>query len=69
MIRLRLALLLLALTACERRGDVRDAEALAHGSAARGRELVRRYGCIGCHTIPGVPGAHGLVTTRRAMAR
>lgn len=27
----------------------------------RGRELVREYGCITCHTIPGVEGADGLV--------
>jgi len=56
-----LALIALVLSACGQEGHVREAEALAHGSAARGRDLVRRYGCIGCHTIPGVPGAHGLV--------
>ena len=32
--------------------------------AARGPELVQAYGCIGCHTIPGVPGATGRVGPR-----
>lgn len=27
----------------------------------RGPALIRRYGCAGCHTIPGVSGATGLV--------
>ena len=30
----------------------------------RGRSLVQDYGCIGCHTIPGVPGATGKVGPR-----
>jgi len=29
--------------------------------AARGPQLVRDYGCVGCHTIPGVPEASGKV--------
>jgi cytochrome c1 len=29
--------------------------------AERGPRLVRDYGCIGCHTIPGVPHATGQV--------
>jgi cytochrome c2 len=42
--------------------------ALAPGAAApsreeigRGRELLVLYRCGSCHTIPGVPGAHGEV--------
>ncbi len=31
---------------------------------ARGPELARAYGCVGCHTIPGVPGATGKVGPR-----
>ena len=27
----------------------------------RGRDLTLRFGCAGCHTIPGVPGAQGKV--------
>ena len=32
---------------------------LENGDAERGRVLVARYQCGGCHTIPGVPGAGG----------
>ena len=39
-----------------------DAMALTHGgNAARGKELIRSYGCGSCHTIPGIEGARGLV--------
>ncbi|HEY1464819.1 MAG TPA: hypothetical protein VGF44_15490 [Terriglobales bacterium] len=31
------------------------------GDAHAGRVEIRKYGCETCHTIPGVPGAHGLV--------
>jgi cytochrome c1 len=31
------------------------------GSAARGMQVIRAYGCGSCHTIPGVQGADGLV--------
>ena len=35
-----------------------DAAALTQGGdAARGRELIRSYGCGACHTIPHVAGA------------
>ena len=29
--------------------------------AERGKIMLREYGCIACHTIPGVPGATGRV--------
>ena len=35
--------------------------ALTAGDPDRGRELAQRYGCAGCHTIPGVPRAKGKV--------
>lgn len=35
--------------------------ALTMGDPERGRDLTLRYGCAGCHTIPGVPGAKGQV--------
>jgi cytochrome c2 len=35
--------------------------ALTHGSPDRAPALLARYGCAGCHTIPGVPGADGQV--------
>ncbi len=31
------------------------------GDPHRGREMIGYYGCASCHTIPGVPGADGLV--------
>ena len=31
------------------------------GNARSGREAILQYGCHTCHTINGVPGAHGLV--------
>jgi cytochrome c2 len=50
------------LAACEPREDVqRNAALLTHGDPARGPDLIRRYGCAGCHTVPGVPGANSLV--------
>jgi cytochrome c2 len=35
--------------------------ALTTGDPDFGRRLTQRYGCAGCHTIPGVPGAQGKV--------
>jgi cytochrome c2 len=35
--------------------------ALTTGDPDFGRELTQRYGCAGCHTIPGVPMAQGKV--------
>jgi len=35
------------------------ARALTGGDPARASALVTRYGCGGCHTIPGVPAADG----------
>jgi cytochrome c len=29
--------------------------------ADRGKELLGAYGCAGCHVIPGVSGAHGML--------
>jgi cytochrome c len=37
------------------------AKALTHGDAASAPRLMIRYGCAGCHTIDGVPGADGKV--------
>lgn len=31
------------------------------GDASQGAALIRQYGCGGCHTIPGISGAQGLV--------
>ena len=37
------------------------ARALTRGDPERGPDLMIRYGCAGCHTIPGVAGADGQV--------
>ena|SRR5438128_1989976 len=37
------------------------AVAMTGGDVARAPELIRRYGCAGCHTIPGIPGGDGKV--------
>lgn len=43
----------------------RDLRVKAHmltgGNPDQGRQLIAAYGCGGCHTIPGVPGAAGKV--------
>ena len=41
--------------------DAREAAALTGGDPSRGPDLMRKYGCQSCHTIPGVVGANGLV--------
>ena len=40
---------------------VDTARTLSGGDPSRAPEVLRRYGCAGCHTIPGVPGADGRV--------
>jgi mono/diheme cytochrome c family protein len=37
------------------------ARAMAGGNPARAPELIRRYGCAGCHAISGIPGSDGQV--------
>nr|WP_245431299.1 c-type cytochrome [Rhodoplanes roseus] len=37
------------------------ARAMTGGDPERAPDLIRRYGCAGCHTIPGIPGADGQV--------
>jgi cytochrome c551/c552 len=47
-----------ALGGCGRSVE-RQAAAMTGGEPARGKGLVRRYGCVSCHAIPGVPGVAG----------
>jgi cytochrome c2 len=49
--------------ACSGAHDVeaREAAAMTGGDPARGPDLLRKYGCQSCHTIPGVVGANSLV--------
>jgi mono/diheme cytochrome c family protein len=34
---------------------------MAGGDPARAPDIIRRYGCAGCHTIPGIAGGDGKV--------
>lgn len=65
------ALLGAAIAACGNDGtDVQVARALTGGDPARGHELLSQYGCVSCHTIPGVLDANATVgppLTRIAM--
>ncbi len=42
-------------------GNARVGNTLTGGDAHRGASAIFRYGCPACHTIQGIPGAHGLV--------
>jgi cytochrome c len=37
------------------------ARVMVGGDLARAPGIIRRYGCAGCHTIPGIPGGDGQV--------
>jgi cytochrome c1 len=41
--------------------DAEAAAAITGGNPERGPLLMRKYGCVSCHTIPGVVGANSLV--------
>lgn len=53
------ALVAAAIGACSR-ADA-STYALTGGQAARGRDMIRSYGCGACHAIPGVIGARAKV--------
>jgi cytochrome c1 len=59
------ALLLTALAACEvqssRAAERQQAAELTGGDPERAPALMHKYGCVSCHTIPGVAGANALV--------
>jgi cytochrome c len=58
---------LLLLCACEGPSRIelkRVAMLTGGGDALVGRTEIRRYGCIACHEISGVPGARGLIGPR-----
>ncbi len=44
-----------------KRRDTKVASLLTDGEPMRAPVLMRRYGCTGCHTVPGLPGAQGKV--------
>ena len=58
-----LFVLLLLLCACDRKQERFQAAAqlTGGGNAEAGMDDLRKYGCSGCHTIPGIEGAQGLV--------
>jgi cytochrome c2 len=56
-----LALFVAAMLSGCSRDRQREARQWTGGEPWRGREAMQRYGCTSCHTIPGVPGAVGLV--------
>lgn len=42
--------------------ELQEAALLTEGGNAKaGARAIRKYGCITCHTVAGVPGAHGSV--------
>jgi cytochrome c2 len=43
------------------RADLPPAPSVAGGDPARGRDTIVQYNCGGCHTIPGIPDADGVV--------
>jgi len=54
--------LVLAAGACRGQPDRIDARVeVAAGEPATGQQLFRTYGCVDCHTIPGVRGANTMV--------
>ena len=48
-----------ALLACS--SERRQVSAMTDGDPARGRLMLRKYGCQSCHSIPGVPGGDARV--------
>jgi cytochrome c2 len=50
---------LAALTACS--NVRREAMQLTGGDPDRGVQMIGRYGCAACHTIPGIRGANAVV--------
>lgn len=53
----------------ERKQNESVARAITGGDPARAPALIRRYGCAGCHTISGIPGADGRVGVSLADLR
>jgi cytochrome c len=51
----------LILTACSPDQERREVMAVTDGDPARGRLMLRKYGCQACHTIPGVVGTDATV--------
>ena len=51
----------LMLSGCDHTPSASESISTAPGDVQRGAQLIQRFGCGGCHIIPGVTGAEGLV--------
>jgi cytochrome c len=54
-------LFVFAETSCDQKQLEQAATQMTGGDPAKGKAAITRYGCISCHTIPGVKGADALV--------
>jgi cytochrome c len=52
--------LLIGLSSCNQSLE-RTAAVITGGNPGSGKEELRQYGCVSCHTIPGIRGANSLV--------
>jgi cytochrome c2 len=52
---------ILALGGCDDPGRIPDHLRIEGADPVRGRAAISAYGCGACHSIPGIPGARGLV--------
>ncbi len=67
-----LAIATLSALGLQWRADQREtdiARAITGGEPDRAPALLRRFGCVGCHTIPGIGGADGQVAPSLAHLR
>ena len=58
---LTLLLGLLLTSGCQQEADAADQPFVPGGDPQRGAEAIQAYGCVSCHTIPGIPEADALV--------
>ena len=56
-----IAALVLSLAACEGGKKTNVYAVYTGGDWSRGKQVIDHYRCGACHTIPGIPDAHGLV--------
>jgi cytochrome c len=67
MLKTTLPLIMLALlwflSGCDRESSqINEPQAaIPGGNAERGRVAMRQYGCVSCHTVPGIDGADGVI--------
>ena len=50
-----------SISSCTTDRDGKWAAEMTGGSTARGKEAIRSYGCMSCHSIPGIRGANTMV--------